>query len=64
MPNINDEPWEHDLTQIYQALNGVSAAVRERTGRDAMRIHRQLVTLERDLMAVTQVAAQRMEQES
>ena len=55
------EPWEHDLTQIYASLNGVSEAVRNSKGREALRIHRQLVMLERDLMAVTQIAAQRME---
>ena len=58
------EPWEHDITQIYQALNGISEAARNATGREALRIHRQLTNLERDLMAVTQIAAQKTEQAS
>lgn len=57
------EPWEHDMTQLYASLGGIAEAARTSVGREARILHHQLVQLERDLMAVTQIAAQRMDKE-
>lgn len=57
----HQEPWEHDMTQLYASLGGIAEAARNSVGREARILHHQLVQLERDLMAVTQIAANRMD---